>query len=42
MCAGDLEEDIGDILAAGGESRAKYGRRIIWQRLSVNNGQDIE
>jgi hypothetical protein len=42
MCAEALYEDIGEVLVAGRESWAKDGGRVIWQRLSMNNGQDME
>jgi hypothetical protein len=42
MCAGDLQEDICEILVAGRKSWEKDGGRIIWQRLSVHSGQEME
>jgi hypothetical protein len=42
MCAGALQEDIGEILFFGRESWAENGGRIIWQRLRMNNGEDME
>jgi len=42
MCAGGLQEDICEILVGGRESWKKDGGRIIWQRLSMYKGQEME
>lgn len=42
MYAGVLSEDICEILVAGRESWEEDGGRIIWQRLSMHNGQEME
>ena len=42
MRAGVLQEDIHQVLAMGRESWTEYGGGVVWQRLSIDNGEDME
>ena len=42
MRAGPLLEDIYQIMSIGRESWAEYGGGVIWQRLSIDNGEKME
>ena len=42
MRAGDLQENICKILSIGRDSWTEDGGGVIWQRLSIDNGEDME